>query len=105
MKISYYILLNIYLLIILNFSLCEAFSDGESTENSCKYGAQCVEAHGMEELTEWKERFEYRRMKLQRASENKLYGKSYTEQLLERYISKNIELKTVFVKINFIFKY
>lgn len=86
MKIDYYILLNIYLLIILNFSLCEAFSDGESTENSCKYGAQCVEAHGMEELTEWKERFEYRRMKLQRASENKLYGKSYTEQLLERYI-------------------
>lgn len=52
----------------------------------CKYGAQCVEAHGVEELTEWKERFEYRRMKLQRASENKLYGKSYTEQLLERYV-------------------
>lgn len=70
------------LLIVLNFSLCEAFSEGE--ESSCKYGAQCVEAHGMEELTEWKERFEYRRMKLQRASENKLYGKSYTEQLLER---------------------
>ncbi len=72
------------LLMSLNFSLCEAYSEGEGTENSCKYGAQCVEAHGMEELTEWKERFEYRRMKLQRASENKLYGKSYTEQLLER---------------------
>lgn len=65
--------------------MCETFSEGEETEITCKYGAQCVEAHGVEELTEWKERFEYRRMKLQRASENKLYGKSYTEQLLERY--------------------
>lgn len=77
---------SLILLIIFNSSLCEAFSEVEGTESSCKYGAQCVEAHGMEELTEWKERFEYRRMKLQRASENKLYGKSYTEQLLERYV-------------------
>jgi hypothetical protein len=88
-------------LTIFNFSLCEAYSEGEGTENSCKYGAQCVEAHGLEELTEWKERFEYRRMKLQRASENKLYGKSYTEQLLERYvIYKKIPFDISIVNIN-----
>lgn len=52
----------------------------------CRYGAQCVEAHGPEELAEWKERFEYRRMKIQRACEKELYGKSYTEQLLERWV-------------------
>lgn len=63
------------------YSLCESWADGGG---SCRYGAQCVEAHGTEELAEWRERFEYRRMKLQRACEKELYGKSYTEQLLER---------------------
>jgi len=63
------------------YSLCESWADGGG---SCRYGAQCIEAHGSEELAEWRERFEYRRMKLQRACEKELYGKSYTEQLLER---------------------
>jgi hypothetical protein len=63
------------------YSLCESWADGGG---SCRYGAQCIEAHGTEELAEWRERFEYRRMKLQRACEKELYGKSYTEQLLER---------------------
>jgi hypothetical protein len=63
------------------YTLCESWEDGGG---SCRYGAQCVEAHGTEELSEWRERFEYRRMKLQRACEKELYGKSYTEQLLER---------------------
>ena len=40
----------------------------------------------MDELNEWKERFEYRKMKLQRACEKELYGKSYTEQLLEKWL-------------------
>lgn len=40
----------------------------------------------MEELNEWKERFEYRKKKLQRARDKELYGKSYTEQLLERWV-------------------
>lgn len=53
---------------------------------TCRYGAQCTEAHGTEELAEWKERFEYRRMRLQRAYEKELYGKSYTEELLEKWI-------------------
>lgn len=64
-----------------SYSLCESWADG----GVCRYGAQCVEAHGHAELQEWRERFEYRRMKLQRACEKELYGKSYTEQLLERY--------------------
>lgn len=53
----------------------------------CHYGNQCVEAHGHEELEEWKERFEYRKMRLQRACEKELYGKSYTEQLLEKWVN------------------
>lgn len=53
----------------------------------CHYGHQCVEAHGNEELQEWKERFEYRKMRLQRACEKELYGKSYTEQLLDKLVS------------------
>lgn len=70
------------MVIVLSLSLCEAFMDGG--ENACRYGAQCVEAHGVEELAEWKHRFEYRRMRLERAAEKELYGKSYTEQLLEK---------------------
>lgn len=65
-----------------SYSLCESWADG----GVCRYGAQCVEAHGHAELQEWRERFEYRRMKLQRACEKELYGKSYTEQLLERWL-------------------
>lgn len=43
-----------------------------------------MDAHGTEELAEWRERFEYRRMKMQRASEKQLYGKSYTEMILDK---------------------
>jgi len=64
------------------YSLCETFSEA----HTCHYGAQCVEAHGQDELNEWKERFEYRRMRMQKACEKELYGKSYTEQVLERWI-------------------
>uniref|UniRef100_A0A8D8U4A8 Probable helicase with zinc finger domain n=1 Tax=Cacopsylla melanoneura TaxID=428564 RepID=A0A8D8U4A8_9HEMI len=70
-----------------NYSLCEWFEEGG--ESACRYGAQCVEAHGAEELQEWRMRFEYRRMKLQRASEKELYGKSYTEQLLDRWVQSS----------------
>ncbi|XP_055529882.1 probable helicase with zinc finger domain isoform X2 [Wyeomyia smithii] len=65
-----------------SYSLCENFLDNQS----CHYGNQCVEAHGIDELNEWKERFEYRKKKLQRARDKELYGKSYTEQLLERWV-------------------
>ncbi|XP_036325735.1 LOW QUALITY PROTEIN: probable helicase with zinc finger domain [Rhagoletis pomonella] len=65
-----------------SYSLCEAYQESQT----CHYGNQCVEAHGQDELNEWKERFEYRRMRLQKASEKELYGKSYTEQILDRWI-------------------
>uniref|UniRef100_A0A1B0CKW5 Putative rna helicase n=1 Tax=Lutzomyia longipalpis TaxID=7200 RepID=A0A1B0CKW5_LUTLO len=65
-----------------SYTLCESY-----VENSvCHYGNQCVEAHGDDELNEWKERFEYRRMRVQRACEKELYGKSYTEQLLDKWL-------------------
>ncbi|RZF36020.1 hypothetical protein LSTR_LSTR005836 [Laodelphax striatellus] len=67
------------------YSLCEAWADN----GLCRYGAQCVEAHGAQELNEWRERFQYRRMKLQRACEKELYGKSYTEQLLEKWVQSS----------------
>jgi len=51
---------------------------------SCRYGERCVDAHGPEELAEWRERFEYRRMRMERAHEKQLYGKSYTETILEK---------------------
>lgn len=63
-------------------SLCPSF--GSSTVGVCKNGAQCVDAHGIEELNEWKERFEYRMMRLQRANEALLYGKSFTELTLNK---------------------
>lgn len=65
-----------------SYQLCEAHAE----TGTCRYGAQCADAHGPDELAEWRERFEYRRMRLQRAQETELYGKSYTEQLLERWL-------------------
>ena len=53
----------------------------------CSFGSQCVDAHSAEELKEWKERFEYRQKKIQRAA--KLYGKSFTDQLLDKLASSN----------------
>lgn len=64
------------------YNLCENWTE----TNSCRFGIQCIDAHGPEELAEWRERFEYRRMKLQRAYEKELYGKSYTEELLEKWV-------------------
>lgn len=67
------------------YTLCENFMDNAS----CHYGNQCVEAHGNDELVEWQERFEYRKMRMQRACEKELFGKSFTEQLLEQWVSVN----------------
>ncbi|KAJ8965499.1 hypothetical protein NQ314_004087 [Rhamnusium bicolor] len=52
------------------YVLCENWRDS----GSCRYGVQCVQAHGEDELIEWKERFHYREMKLQRAREKELFG-------------------------------
>ena len=50
----------------------------------CRMGEQCIGAHSAEELAEWRERFDYRAMKLQRAKENQLHGASYADQLLDK---------------------
>ncbi|XP_049819746.1 probable helicase with zinc finger domain isoform X3 [Aethina tumida] len=65
-----------------NYVLCESFRE----TGNCRYGYQCVEAHGIDELEEWKQRFKYREMKLQRAKDKELFGKSYTEEFLEKLI-------------------
>ncbi|XP_076263700.1 helicase with zinc finger [Rhynchophorus ferrugineus] len=64
------------------YILCQNWKES----GSCRFGVQCVQAHGSQELVEWKERFHYREMKLQRAREKELFGKSYTEELLDKWI-------------------
>lgn len=62
-----------------NYAICENWKE----TGSCRYGVQCVQAHGEDELTEWKERFRYREMRLQRAREKELFGKmTFTSCLL-----------------------
>lgn len=65
-----------------SYKLCDAFLE----VGVCRYSSQCIDAHGLEELQEWRERFEYRRMKLQRAYDSELYGKSYTEELVDKLV-------------------
>lgn len=62
-----------------SYVVCQNFAEN----NICNFGSNCVEAHGEDELQEWKERFEIRKNKLEK-SLNTQYGKSYTEDLLER---------------------
>ncbi|XP_063925906.1 probable helicase with zinc finger domain isoform X1 [Zophobas morio] len=65
-----------------SYTICESWKE----LGTCRFGIQCVEAHGEAELMEWKERFQYREMKMMRAKEKELYGKSYTEDLLEKWL-------------------
>ena len=65
------------------YTLCSHVQAG----GTCSFGTQCVEAHSQEELKEWKERFEYRQKKIQRAA--KLYGKSFVDTLLDKLASSN----------------
>ncbi|XP_071490369.1 3'-5' exoribonuclease HELZ2-like [Diadema antillarum] len=58
-------------------------------KNSCNYSGvvqernDCPLAHSVEELEEWKERHEYRMMKIAKAKEQKLY--SFVDELLTEY--------------------
>ncbi|XP_054723440.1 probable helicase with zinc finger domain, partial [Uloborus diversus] len=65
------------------YALCLSYS----STGKCRLGQLCCDAHGEEELLEWKERFDYRQMKLQRAKECRLQGRHYTEQLLEKWLT------------------
>jgi len=59
----------------------------------CRFGIQCVEAHSTEELREWKDRFEYRQKKAQKAA--KMYGKSFADMILEKIAAaKNKDMVT-----------
>lgn len=62
-----------------SYVLCQNFAE----KSICSFGSNCVEAHGEAELQEWKERFELRKVKLERSLKTQ-NGKSYTEELLER---------------------
>ncbi len=61
-----------------SYRLCVQFRE----EGHCRFGGQCVEAHTEEELKEWKERFEFRKSKAQRAA--KLFGKTFVDVVLEK---------------------
>lgn len=61
-----------------------------------------MDAHGNEELKEWKERLEYRKTRLQRAREKELYGKSYTEQILEKWVSASNPDKVMRERLDFV---
>lgn len=63
------------------YVLCESFADN----GICNYSSQCIEAHGLEELEEWNERFECRKIKMEKDRDKELVGKTYTEQLLEKW--------------------
>ncbi|KAF8795213.1 putative helicase with zinc finger domain like protein [Argiope bruennichi] len=58
-----------------------------SKTGKCRFAALCCDAHGEEELEEWKERFDYRQMKLQRAKDCQLQGRQYSELLLEKWLT------------------
>ena len=65
------------------YALCAQVETG----GTCRFGSQCVEAHSQEELKEWKERFEYRQKKIQKAA--KMYGKSFVDTLLDKLAASN----------------
>ncbi|XP_070571183.1 zinc finger CCCH domain-containing protein 7A-like [Ptychodera flava] len=50
--------------------------------NACPYG-ECTDAHSQDELDEWKERAEYRRLKRNLAKERHLF--SFMDTLIEKY--------------------
>nr|XP_054758115.1 helicase with zinc finger domain 2-like [Lytechinus pictus] len=66
------------------FKICQ-----RNLRNVCDYSGvvqernDCAEAHSQEELEEWKERHEYRMMKIAKAKEQKLY--SFVDELLAEY--------------------
>ena len=84
------------------YTLCSSSQSG----GPCSFGPQCVEAHSLEELKEWKDRFEYRQKKIQRAA--KLYGKSFVDTLLDKLASSNhpekVEMKLLIKKSRLIVK-
>lgn len=83
--------------------MCHLFCLFNSVRNLrklCNYSGvvqernDCAEAHSQEELEEWKERHEYRMMKIAKAKEQRLY--SFVDELLAEYNqSSNAEYEVV----------
>ncbi|XP_077861531.1 uncharacterized protein LOC102808405, partial [Saccoglossus kowalevskii] len=67
------------------YSLCDRFP-------KCRFGEQCTSAHSEDELSEWIERYKYRKMKMQRAKDRQLHGNSYAEQILEKWMTSTTPL-------------
>lgn len=62
------------------YMLCQTYKD----THTCRLWSECVFAHSESEIGEWRERFEYRAMKLERAREKQLHGATYADHLLEK---------------------
>jgi hypothetical protein len=71
------------------YTICDAWVSSGGT--TCRYGVQCVEAHGQEELDEWRIRFEERKARLSTAS--------YTETLLEKWSSADNQSSVISEKL------
>ncbi|XP_015917360.2 probable helicase with zinc finger domain isoform X2 [Parasteatoda tepidariorum] len=65
------------------YSVCVEFG----LRGMCRLNKLCCDAHGDDELSEWKERFDYRQKKLLQAKERRLQGRHYTEQLLDKWLT------------------
>lgn len=62
------------------YSICQNYIE----KGICHFNDQCIQAHSKDEFSEWKERFNYRSMKLKKAKERELHGASYTDKLMEK---------------------
>ena len=65
-----------------NAAQISLFSLPAPLSGTCRFGVQCVEAHSGYELKEWRERYDYRRKKLQKA--NKIFGKTFVDALQDK---------------------
>ena len=78
------------------FRMCPCRYFGEGT---CRFGDKCSQAHSDAELEEWKERFEYKKRRMQKAKENDLQSNTYAEQLLKDWMNAENPESVVRIKI------
>ncbi|XP_019615620.1 PREDICTED: probable helicase with zinc finger domain isoform X1 [Branchiostoma belcheri] len=67
------------------YTLCQE----HISQGNCQFGTQCTAAHSEDELAEWQERYQYRQIRIQQARDRQLNGESYSEKLLERWMSSS----------------
>ncbi|XP_066291316.1 probable helicase with zinc finger domain isoform X2 [Branchiostoma lanceolatum] len=67
------------------YTLCQE----HISQGNCQFGTQCTAAHSEDELAEWRERYQYRQIRIQQARDRQLNGESYSEKLLERWMSSS----------------